>query len=207
MLFHWLAPIEAVPLLLACSITTQLLSITKLWHSMRWRDGLPYLLGGLLGIPIGAKLLEGVNPHVFAAGFGSFLVVYSIYMLLRPNVTFRNPGRFAELAAGFAGGVTGGATAFPGALPTIWCNLQGLSKTEQRGVIQPFILLMQIATLAYFSKLGIFVSTTWSIYLLCVPAVLAGTWFGLRLFHRVDDGKFRRLVLLFLLISGVTLML
>ena len=52
MLFHWLAPIDAVPLLLACSITTQLLSITKLWRTMRWRQCMPYLIGGFVGIPV-----------------------------------------------------------------------------------------------------------------------------------------------------------
>jgi uncharacterized membrane protein YfcA len=41
----------------------------------------------------------------------------------------------------------------------------------------------------------------------CAPAVVAGTLLGLWLFERVDDGKFRRLVLLFLLISGATMIL
>ena len=207
MLFHRLAPIEAVPLLLACSITTQLLSITRLWATMQWRLCIPYLIGGIVGIPIGASLLQGFSPHAFAGGFGIFLSCYSSYMLLRPPFTFNGGGRMAELAAGFAGGVTGGATAMPGAFPTIWCNLKGLSKIEQRAIVQPFILFMQIATMAYFSKLGILVSTTWTTYLWCVPAVVVGTFLGLWLFERVDDGKFRRLVLLFLLISGGTLIL
>jgi uncharacterized protein len=207
MLFHWIAPIHAVPLLLACSITTQLLSITKLWHTMKWRQCIPYLLGGFIGIPVGARLLEGVNSHAFAAGFGIFLACYSTYMLLRPSLVFVGGGRFAEIAAGFAGGITGGATAFPGAIPTIWCNLRGLSKNEQRGIVQPFILLMQIATLIYFSKLGIFASATWATFFWCIPAVMAGTWLGLHLFNRIDDAKFRRLILLFLLVSGLTLVL
>jgi len=205
LLFHWLAPIDAVPLLLACSITTQIFSIAKLWRTMQWRQCLPYLIGGFAGIPVGAKLLEDVSPHAFAAGFGAFLVCYSAYMLLRPRLAIRGGGRFAEVAAGFAGGVTGGATAFPGAVPTILCNVRGLSKLEQRGIVQPFILLMQIATLVYFSKLGILASATWTTYVSCVPAVVFGTWLGLQLFHRVDDGKFRQLVLLFLFISGGTL--
>src|SRR5579872_2708457 len=196
MLFHWLDPIQAVPLLLACSITTQLLSITKLWHAMKWRQCVPYLMGGFMGIPVGANLLESINPHAFACTFGVFLTCYSIYMLLRPNLIVSSGGRFAEIAAGFIGGITGGATAFPGAIPTIWCNLRGFSKSEQRGIIQPFILLMQIATLFYFSKLGIFVSTTWATFFWCVPAVLGGTYLGLHLFNRIDDGKFRRIVLI-----------
>lgn len=205
-LFHWVAPVEAVPLLLVCSITTQLFSVATLWRTMQWRQCLPYLAGGLVGIPVGARLLENFNSHTFAAGFGLFLICYSTYMLLRPNLAFRAGSRFAEVAAGFAGGITGGATAFPGAIPTIWCNIRGLSKVEQRGVVQPFILLMQIATLVYFSKLGILASGTWTSYVWCLPAVIGGTWLGLKLFNRVDDVRFRRLILLFLLVSGATLM-
>ena len=205
-LFHWVAPVEAVPLLLVCSITTQLFSVASLWRTMQWRQCLPYLAGGLVGIPVGARLLENFNSHTFAAGFGLFLICYSTYMLLRPNLAFRAGGRFAEVAAGFAGGITGGATAFPGAIPTIWCNIRGLSKVEQRGIVQPFILLMQIATLVYFSKMGILASGTWTSYIWCLPAVIGGTWLGLKLFNRVDDVRFRRLILLFLLVSGATLM-
>lgn len=206
-LFHLVAPIDAVPLLLACSITTQLFSISKLWHTMQWRQCLPYLVGGFAGIPIGAELLKNFNAHVFAAGFGFFLICYSLYMLLRPHLVVRGGGRYVEVAAGFAGGITGGATAFPGAIPTVWCSLRGLSKLEQRGIVQPFILLMQIATLVYFSKLGILASATLTTYLWCAPAVVLGTWLGLQLFNHIDDKRFRQVVLLFLLISGATLLI
>jgi len=201
------APIDAVPLLLVCSITTQLFSISKLWHTMQWRQCLPYLVGGFAGIPIGAELLRSFDARLFAAGFGFFLICYSLYMLLRPQAVLRSGGRFVEIAAGFAGGITGGATAFPGAIPTVWCSLRGLSKLEQRGVVQPFILLMQIATLVYFSKLGILASATLTTYLWCVPAVVLGTWLGLQLFNRIDDKRFRQVVLLFLLVSGATLLI
>jgi uncharacterized membrane protein YfcA len=206
-LFHLVAPIDAVPLLLACSITTQLFSISKLWHTMQWRQCFPYLIGGFAGIPVGAELLRSFDAHIFAAGFGFFLICYSLYMLLRPHLIVRGGGRFVEVAAGFAGGITGGATAFPGAIPTVWCSLRGLSKLEQRGIVQPFILLMQIATLVYFSKLGILASATLTTYLWCLPAVVLGTWLGLQLFSRIDDKRFRQVVLLFLLISGATLLI
>jgi len=206
-LFHWVPPTTAVPLLLVCSITTQLLSITKLWGSMQWRQCAPFLVGGVVGIPVGAKLLASLDAHVFAGVFGVFLVCYSATMLLRPGIVVRSGSRLADVAAGFAGGVTGGSIAFPGAIPTIWCCIRGLAKHDQRGIVQPFILLMQFATLIYFSKLGMVASGTIATYLLCVPAVLAGTWLGLRLFDHIDDAAFRCFVLSFLLISGTTLLL
>jgi len=49
---------------------------------------------------------------------------------------------------GFAGGLIGGFTAMPGAAPTIWCNLRGMSKNEQRGLVQPYITIMQCIAIA-----------------------------------------------------------
>ena len=189
-----------------CSITTQLFTFLNF--------GTQCSGGGVFPIgrwpcwhTLGGQALAGLSPHTFSAAFGLFLICYSVYMLLRPHFTYRGGGHLAEVAAGFAGGITGGATAFPGAFPTIWCNVRGMSKLEQRGVVQPFILLMQIATIIYFSKLGIFAPTTWATFLSCVPAVLIGTWLGLQLFDRIDDARFRQLVLLFLLLSGTVLTL
>jgi uncharacterized membrane protein YfcA len=206
-LLHFVPPATAVPLLLACSITTQLLSITRLWRNMQWRQCAPFLAGGVIGIPVGTKLLASLDARAFAVAFGVFLVCYSAYMLMRPGLVIRRGGTLADIAAGFAGGVTGGSIAFPGAIPTIWCSVRGLAKHEQRGIIQPFILLMQLATLIYFCRLGIIAAGTIGSYVLCVPALLGGTWLGLHLFDRVDDAMFRRLVLGFLLLSGATLLL
>jgi uncharacterized membrane protein YfcA len=132
LLFHWLTPIEAVPWLLACSITAQVLSVATLWRTMRWRQCLPYMTGGFVGIPVGTKLLAGVSPHAFAVWFGGFLVCYSVYMMLRPHFAIRRGGRIAEIVAGFAGGITGGATAFPGAIPTIWCSARPVENRAAR---------------------------------------------------------------------------
>lgn len=48
---------------------------------------------------------------------------------------------------GFGGVLIGGLTAMPGALPTIWCDMHGMPKKKQRGIVQPFIAAMQIFAL------------------------------------------------------------
>ena len=35
----------------------------------------------------------------------------------------------------------------PGALPTIWCELRGMPKDDQRGLVQPYITAMQLLAL------------------------------------------------------------
>ncbi len=209
LLLHWLAPGSAVPLLLACSILTQLFSILALRHTIQWRQCGLLLLGGFVGIPVGAYALQFLSPATFAVIFGSFLVGYAAYMLARPNFAIRHDGggSVAAVAVGFCGGITGGAAAFPGAMPTIWCSLRLLPKDAQRGTVQPFILIMQLATLGYFSRLGILDAATAKTFLWCAPAVLVGTWIGIRLFRCIDDVMFRRTLLAFLMISGAALVL
>jgi uncharacterized protein len=206
-LFHWLPPLDAVPLLLVCSIATQCFGIAKFWRVIQWRSVAPYVLGGLFGIPIGALLLTRLNADVFAVAFGVFLIVYCTWMALRPGCAITRGGRVSEAAVGFLGGVTGGATAFPGAIPTMWCTARGLAKAQQRGIVQPYILTMQIATLIYFSKTGLLSSGLATMFAWCLPAVVLGTLLGFALFNRIDEAKFKRVTLMFLFVSGVLLAL
>jgi uncharacterized membrane protein YfcA len=206
-LFHWLPPLEAVPLLLVCSITAQCFGIARFWRVIQWRSFAPYVAGGLLGIPVGALLLTRLNADVFAVAFGVFLIVYCTYMILRPCLVIAHGGRVSELAVGFLGGVTGGATAFPGACPTMWCSARGLGKEQQRGIVQPYILTMQIATLIYFSNTGLLSSGLVTTFAWCLPAVVLGTLLGFALFDRIDEARFKRVTLMFLFVSGVLLAL
>jgi uncharacterized membrane protein YfcA len=46
---------------------------------------------------------------------------------------------------------------------------------------------------------------TLRLFLLGLPMLLLGTWLGLRLYGRLDETRFRNLVLMLLLASGVSL--
>ncbi len=43
------------------------------------------------------------------------------------------------------------------------------------------------------------------LFLIGLPALLAGSWLGLRLYSRLDETGFRRVVLVLLLASGLAL--
>jgi hypothetical protein len=47
--------------------------------------------------------------------------------------------------------------------------------------------------------------TLW-LFLIGLPALALGTWAGLKLFGKLDDAAFRRVVLVLLLLSGVSLL-
>ena len=45
------------------------------------------------------------------------------------------------------------------------------------------------------------------LFLIGLPTLALGTWAGLKLFGKLDDAMFRRIVLALLLVSGVSLLI
>jgi uncharacterized membrane protein YfcA len=206
-LLHLMPPTEAVPLMMACSVLVQSTSLVALVNGVEWRRSLIFVTGGLLGIVPAVYLLQHVDARLFQIGFGAFVAAYAAYMLVRSAAKRRasTGGSIGEGLVGFGGGLIGGLTAMPGALPAIWCDLHGLPKGEQRGVVQPFILVMQLVALALLIP-GIDWRSDMLFHLaVCTPALAAGTAAGVKLFGRIDDSMFRRVVLTMLLLSGITM--
>jgi uncharacterized protein len=52
---------------------------------------------------------------------------------------------------------------------------------------------------------GMIGGDTLALFLIGLPALAVGTWAGLKLFGKLDDQAFRRIVLALLLISGLSL--
>jgi uncharacterized protein len=203
-LLHFLKPMQAIPLMMLCSIVAQLISLVMMRKHIAWKESTPLLIGGFLGVPIALFLLTLIEPRAFRIAFGLVLVGYALYMLARPAAAIvRHGGAAMGSAVGFAGGLVGGLTAMPGALPVIWCELRGLSKEHQRGLVQPYILAMQVFAIALLlAQPGAISRDLLVVTAAALPATVAGTFIGMALFGRLDSCKFRLVVLLLILLSG-----
>ena len=206
-LLHVMPPTEAVPFMMACSLVVQFSSLVALRRTVKWRGSFGLIAGGVLGVVPALFLLHHIDPRTFRIGFGVFLAAYAGYMLFRPAMAYVRdaPSRLRAAAVGFGGGLVGGLTAMPGALPVIWCDLRGMSKDQQRGLVQPYITAMQVFALALMlSRDGLSAKALMDLTF-SLPALAAGTVLGILLFGRVNDARFREIVLLVLLIAGVFL--
>ncbi len=205
-LLHTRLPMEAVPLMMACSVGVQATNLWALRKDVQWKQSLVLVLGGLLGVPIAVWLLQTTDARTFRELFGAAVALYAGYMLFRPSLTglrLMNHGRNALV--GFGGGLVGGLTAMPGALPTIWCDMHGVPKNQQRGLVQPFIAAMQIFALALLLAHHDVSRQVLFDLLLSVPALVAGSVLGIVAFRYASEQVFRRIILAILLVSGVML--
>ncbi|MGD9843847.1 MAG: sulfite exporter TauE/SafE family protein [Variibacter sp.] len=202
---HILDPIRAALLLLAGSLLLQLFTIWPLRHHIDRRRLSPFLIGGLIGIPIGVALLAHTRADIVKGTLGVFLTLFGIYGLAAPRLPLiTGGGRGADAAVGFAGGILGGLGGYSGVLPTIWTQLRGWSKNEARGVYQPFIVVAQFVTLVMLGFITFDKVAVW-LFVLTLPPLVLGTWIGWTIYGRLDERRFRQMLAVLLVVSGLTL--
>ncbi len=200
-------PVQVVTVLLLSSIAIQSLSVWLLRVSIDWRALMPFLIGGLSGLPLGVYLLLNTAPADYVQLMGAALVLYGAFMLFRRPFTVRS-GPIRDAVVGALGGLTRGLAALPGAFVTIWCGMKEWDKAHQRGVYQPFILTMQVCALLFIQIVSPTASTELGATAVTfVPAALLGTSCGLAIFKRLTDAQFATAINVLLIASGLGLAL
>ena len=161
----------------------------------------------MAGLPVGLLILLHTGRTTFVALIGALLCLYSLYMLLRRTLILPHWVRRLDALIGFMGGITGGTVAFPSAPVTVWMQMSGQPREQQRGVYQPFILAMQLLALGCLFWIGAATPASPALLTagLAVPPALAGTVLALGWYRRFNDRQFFVAVNLLLLFSGVTL--
>jgi uncharacterized membrane protein YfcA len=201
-----LTPLQTATLIVAFGLIVQGYSVWKLRHALDWRKLWPFIAGAAIGVPAGVAILGWANPAYVRAGVGVFLVLYSLYALLRPSLPpVTKGGAAADAAVGFANGVLGGITGLAGILVTIWSGLRGWPKDQQRAVFQPVAVAIFAMSALWLGAKGAVSADTIRLFLFGLPALLAGTWLGMKLYGRLDEVAFRKVVLVLLLASGIAL--
>jgi uncharacterized membrane protein YfcA len=198
--------VEAVQIMLTASIGLQMYSVAGLRRTISWRRCAPFLLGGAAALPLGLALLLNANPQLYIFAMGVTLTLYGAFMLFRRPLSIRKGGALASAAVGALGGITGPLVAFPGAFVTIWCGMRGWDKIAQRSIYQPYILVMQILTLAGLNAVSERAPFHAELLTYALPGA-AGAYLGLHVFYRLSDMQFHRLVSLALIVSGLALAL
>jgi uncharacterized protein len=201
-----LTPPQASTLIVAYALLIQGYAVWKLRRSLNLHRLAPFIVGSAFGIPAGIAALRWISPMYLRSGVGVLLVVFSLYNLVRPKLPeMKAAGHGADATVGFLNGVLGGATGMGGILPTIWSGLRGWPRDEQRAVFQPTAVATFLMTIAAFGGVGIITFDTVRLFMIGLPPLVAGSWLGWMLYGKLNEGAFRKVVLVLLLVSGATL--
>jgi len=202
---HILTPAQTAALIVGYGLLTQSYTIWRLRQAFAWRTVAPFIIGGIVGVPIGTLLLTSIDPEFLRTGVGILLIAYSTYSLARPHVRPIKAGFAIESLVGLLNGVLGGLTGLSGPIITMWCNLRGFPKDLQRAIYQPVILAAFALTAISLTVAGAITTDVLRLYVYGLIPLAAGLWLGLKLYGHLDETTFRRVILLLLLLSGIVL--
>ena len=201
-----LPPALAVPLVLICSVSSQLSTLPTMWKLLDFRLAWPFVIGGLAGMPLGAMLVARADPQNFKLSVGVMLLVFptALYFIRTP-MALRFGGRLADAGVGFVGGILGGLAGLSGPLPTLWASVRGWTKDQRRGVFQIFNGSILGAALCLQLANGFVKPDVFWLALFALPGTLIGTRIGARTYQALSDRNFYDVVLALLFMSGVGL--
>ncbi|GFN25578.1 hypothetical protein ADE_12760 [Achromobacter denitrificans] len=189
------------------ALTGQLVAAFSVRRGFSMGRLLPFIAGGLLGIPLGVKLLPHLDPLVFKTFIGGLLAVWCPIMLFATRLPrIAVGGKLADGVVGAMGGIMGGIGGFTGVIPTLWCTLRGFDRDVQRAVIQNFNLSMLMVTMASYVFTGLVTRDMLPLFGMILPAMLLPTLWGTRVYVGISDLAFRRIVLGLLTVSGLALL-
>ena len=189
------------------SLVGQLVGVFSVRRALGLADLLPFLAGGICGIPIGVFVLPHLNADLFKLIFGLMLAITCPAMLLAqrlPKITAG--GRAADALAGLGGGFMGGIGGFTGVIPTLWCTLRGLEKDRQRSIIQNFNLATLTVTMAAYAATGVVTKEMLPMMPVVAMALLVPGVIGARVYIGLSELAFRRIVLSLLSLSGLAML-
>jgi uncharacterized membrane protein YfcA len=199
-----LPPGIAAPLVVACSLLGQLVAGRRTWAGFRSPAVWPFLAGGLVGVPLGTwVILPRIDPAQFRLALGLFLVLWCPAMLFAARLPpLRWGGRGADALAGWVGGLLGGIGGLSGPVPSLWVNLRHWNKDAQRALFQAFNTTMHTLSLAAMAAGGLVTTRAAMLFLLAAPCMVLPALAGARLYARISEVAFRRVVLALLWAAG-----
>ena len=200
-----LPPSTAVPLVLICSVVAQTTTLPSMWKSFDLTLVWPFLIGGLLGVPLGTLLVAHADPDVFKLTVGILLLVFPTALYFSAPMAFEFGGRIADGIVGFIGGILGGLAGLSGPPPILWASIRGWGKDERRGIFQTFNWTVLFVALCLQAASGLVAREVIWLAVLAFPATVLGSWIGARLYHALNDRNFRDIVLGMLFLSGAIL--
>lgn len=201
---------EVVFIIVLGGTILNLSALPRFWSSVDLRGALPYLIGATAGVPLGFFVLQSTDTESIKTFSIIFIFSYCVFALTQvknnPFLFGERIGQFIDGVVGFLGGVIGGLSGLGPLLPSIWYGMRGHKKDVARGLTQVFGIYVQGLTLTIFLlKGGIPLASIPSLSPL-IPAILLGSWLGLKVFDSMSTLFFKKIVIWFSL-SGSLLML
>ena len=196
----------AAPLLARVAISAEVVLLLRYRHALNFGVILRVLPGTLVGIPIGNLLLARADQDVMLFILGAVIIAYGLYGLLNLRLPYIENPRWG-LGFGFVGGILSGAYNMGGPPLVIYGTCRRWPPDVFKSNLQAYFIASSAGVNLAHLAAGNYTAQVFDYFLLALPAVGLGLVLGFSLDRFIDAVRFRRIVLVLLIVVGVNLIL
>ncbi len=160
------------------------------------------LLAGAVTTPLGAQLLKNMNPDLLKLSVGVTIALAAILMMFGIKAKVKNR-RLSLLLAGAFSGLLNGSISMSGPPIILFLRNDDQDKDQFRKNLTSLFFLLNILTTGVFILTGQLNASVMTTGLQLFPALLLGTWLGVRLGNNSNEALFKKLTLALILIMGI----
>jgi len=202
----FVAPSEAVVLSASLTLVANLLSIDSYRREVEPSVLAPLALFSLMGTAAGIWVLHDVSALGFQRCLGPGVLLACLLLTFyrpRPRQLSRRPAALAGLLSG----VMNGAFAIPGPPVIVYTMATQGDALRSRALLMSFFLYSAAVALLGYAAAGYLSQHVLYLFLLSLPAMIAGDRLGLLLFRRFGGRFYRQFALLLLYLIGISITL
>jgi len=196
----------AAPMVSAVALTVYSVNLVRYRRGINWTEVLRLGIASAAGVPVGIWLLSNADEQTVMRVLGLVLVGYALYSLAQPKVS-RVLSRGWVYPAGFLAGCFGGAYNTPGPPVILYGWMRQWPRDEFRAVLQALFFLNGILVVGTHALAQHFSRQILLYYLYSVPALAIGILAGSLVDRRIDQNRFRKIVMVMILALGLALVL
>ena len=202
---YLMAPADAVVLLTIYAATFAAVLFVPLRREATPGALAGLLVGSVLGTPAGVWVLAVAPASLLNRCIGAMLVIV-VLLELTGRLPRSMNGPWWSVGMGTLSGLLGGAVGLPGPPVIVYAAARGWPPRTFKANVQAFFIVNQGLIVAGYALAGLLTAEVLRLSAVYFLPALAGLVVGMSLFDRVDPVRFRRLVFVLLLVSGVVLL-
>jgi uncharacterized protein len=199
----------AIGLLLPILILADFFALAAHWRGWDTRRALILLSGALIGVTIGTFVLTNLSTIALRRGLGILVITFLVYRLLEKRILASihyHARNWHGVLAGSVSGFTSTLAHAGGPAITIYMLMQNLKPTTFVATSVLFFAVLNWIKVPYYLYAGLIRFDVLSKIIWFTPLVPLGVWVGKYLIDRINRVWFERVIILFLLISGLLLL-
>jgi uncharacterized membrane protein YfcA len=194
---------EVVPMLTIYSVLLNIYILINLYKHIRIKKIALLAAFGILGIPVGSFLLSYLDQYIIKVSTGIILFIYSSALLLNYSKKLSD-SKFNTAIIGFVSGIMGGATSLSGPIVVLFLS-DKVSKQEFRANLTLYFFTLNMIAIPSYLRLGTINIDKIFSSLFLSPVIILGVAIGVIIGNKIDEQKFKRGVLYFILVFSLSL--